>query len=416
MHEEVNMAKSTIAGTYKIHVGNYDWGCSVDKAILTLDREMGPGDIGRFTDIRVRERKLIADESGPEHEILEVVSERKVTGCYLSDENGEPADEAGSHVTIELYVSPEEGSPLVPVSKTQIFVWSDPYELRIECDGLDINPVSTGRITEADVFRKESHVTSDGTRYDYAEYVPENEVDTLYVWLHGLGEGQKEGSDVYLPLLGRKGCSMAGREFQDMIGGARVLVPQCPTYWMDRDGKESNFADGRIQADGTSYYTDSLAEFIQEYREEYHLKRVVLAGCSNGGYMCLMLALRDPDRYCAVVPICEAVPDETLTDEQIRTLAGVPLYFVYSLDDPIVDPEVHEIPTIQRLREAGCKDLHVSETDQVIDTSGKYRAEDGSPYCYMGHLSWIYYDNNVTNDGNGLSAWAWIARKIAEDK
>ena len=72
------MAKSTIAGTYKIHVGNYDWGCSVDKAILTLDREMGPGDIGRFTDIRVRERKLIADESGPDHELSEIISETKL--------------------------------------------------------------------------------------------------------------------------------------------------------------------------------------------------------------------------------------------------------------------------------------------------------------------------------------------------
>ena len=110
------------------------------------------------------------------------------------------------------------------------------------------------------------------------------------------------------------------------------------------------------------------------------------------------------------------MPDETLTDEQIRTLVGVPLYFVYSLDDPIVPPEVHEIPTIRRLRETGCKDLHVSETDRVIDTSGIYKSEDGSPYRYMGHLSWIYYDNNVTNDGNGLSAWEWIARKIAEDK
>ena len=102
------MAKSTIVGTYKIHVGNYDWGCSVDKAILTLDREMGPGDIERFTDIRVRERKLIADESGPEHEILEVVSERKVTGIYLSDENGKRLDKTTHHLTMELSVSPEE--------------------------------------------------------------------------------------------------------------------------------------------------------------------------------------------------------------------------------------------------------------------------------------------------------------------
>ena len=410
------MTEKVITGTYKIHVGNYDWGCGVDKAILTLNRNISPAEIDCFADIKVRERKMIADDSSPEHEVLEVVSDRKVTGYFLSDEDGEPVDEAGSHLTVELYVSPEEGSPLVPVSKTQIFIWSDPYQLEIACEALEIDPVSTGKITAADIFRKDSHVTSDGTRYDYAEYVPENEVDTLYVWLHGLGEGQKEGSDVYLPLLGRKGCTMAGKEFQDKIGGARVLVPQCPTYWMDGDGKESNFIDGIIQADGTSYYTDSLAEFIEDYRTEHHHKRVVLAGCSNGGYMCLMLALRHPGRYCAVVPICEAVPDVSLTDEQIQVLAKVPLYFIYSTDDPIVPPELHEIPTIQRLREAGCRDLHVSETNQIIDTSGKYKAVDGSPYRYMGHLSWIYYDNDETDDKTGLSAWEWIARRIADTK
>ena len=410
------MAGNVIAGTYKIHVGNYDWGCSVDKAILSLERAISPADRNRFADIRVRERKMIADENRPEHEIREAVSDRKVTGVFLSDENGEPVDGCGSHLTVEMYVSPEEGSPLVPVSKTQIFIWSDPYELEITCEGLEIDSVSAGKITAADIFRKKSHVTSDGIRYDYAEYVPENEVDTLYVWLHGLGEGQKEGSDAYLPLLGRKGCTMAGKEFQDKIGGARVLVPQCPTYWMDRDGKESNFVDGRIQADGTSYYTDSLEEFIWHYKEKYQLKRVVLAGCSNGGYMCLMLALKQPGKYCAIVPICEAVPDASLTDEMIRRLAEAPLYFVYSTDDPIVPPELHEIPTIRRLREAGCRDLHVSETNQVIDTSGKYKMEDGSPYRYMGHLSWIYYDNDETEDEDGLSAWEWISRRIAEDK
>ena len=410
------MTENVIAGTYKIHVGNYDWGCSVDKAILTLDREMTLADMDRFADIRVKERKMVADENSPEHELREVVTDRRVTGIYLSDDRGRESNVPGSHLTIELAVGPEEGSPLVPVSKTQIFIWSDPYQLEISCEGLEISVAGSGKLTAADIFGKGSHVTSDGTRYDYAEYVPENEVDTLYVWLHGLGEGQKEGSDAYLPLLGRKGCTMAGKEFQDKVGGARVLVPQCPTYWMDGDGKESNFADGSIQADGTSYYTDSLEEFIRDYKEKHQLKRVVLAGCSNGGYMCLMLALKHPDCYCAIVPICEAVPDDSLTDEMIQRLAEAPLYFVYSKDDPIVPPELHEIPTIRRLKEAGCKDLHVSETDQVIDTSGKYKMKDGSPYRYMGHLSWIYYDNDETKDEDGLSAWEWIARRIEEDK
>ena len=410
------MIKNTIHGTYKIHVGNYDWGCGVDKAILTLDREIDSSDINEFLPVTVKERKNITDESKPDYPLMKAVYDRIVTGVYLCDETGNRVDGKSVHVAMELYVSPEEGSPLAFTSRTQIFVWSDPYELEIICVGLEIEPVCQSKITDADLFGKGTYKASDGTRYDYAEYIPVNKADTLYVWLHGLGEGQIEGSDAYLPLMGRKGTSMAGRTFQETIGGAYVLVPQCPTYWMDGDGKESNFIDGTIQADGTSYYTDSLAEFIEDYREKHHLKRVVLAGCSNGGYMCLMLALRHPERYCAVVPICEAVPDSTLTDEMIRRLVDVPLYFVYSTDDPIVPPILHEIPTIRRLKEAGCRNLHASVTDQVIDTSGRYKAEDGSPYRYLGHLSWIYYDNNETDDGEGLRAWEWIAGVIKADE
>ena len=255
-------------------------------------------------------------------------------------------------------------------------------------------------------------MASDGTKYDYSEYIPPVGTETLYVWLHGLGEGQMEGSDAYLPLLGRKGTTMAGEEFQSLTGGARVLVPQCPTYWMDVDGKQTNFRDSLIEADGTSFYTSSLEEFIDDYAREMKAKKIVLAGCSNGGYMCLVLALNRPDRYAAVVPICEAVPDKNLSDEQIRILKDVPLYFVYSEDGPIVVPQYHEIPTIKRLKEAGASDLHVSATDKVIDTSGNYKDEEGNPYRYMGHLSWICYDNNETDDGTGLSAWEWIARKL----
>ena len=56
--------------------------------------------------------------------------------------------------------------------------------------------------------------------------------------------------------------------------------------------------------------------------------------------------------------------------------------------------------------------INVSVTDKVIDTSGKYKDEDGNPYRYMGHLSWIYYDNNETDDGTGLTAWEWIAKHL----
>ena len=72
------MTENVIAGTYKIHVGNYDWGCSVDKAILTLDREMTLADMDRFADIRVKERKMVADEGDPASEFEDGVIGRKV--------------------------------------------------------------------------------------------------------------------------------------------------------------------------------------------------------------------------------------------------------------------------------------------------------------------------------------------------
>ena len=405
-----------IKGTYEIHVGNYDWGCSVDRALITLEEPVFSVDPAGFS---VTERKMITDQDSEDHPLIEASFPRKVEDAWLCDEEGERVEEPSRRICLSLHVSPEEGTPLAATSRTEIFVWVSPYELHISCQktGSDlpelvIDPVCRGKKTAADIFAKKSHVTSDGIRYDYAEYIPPEDTGTLYVWLHGLGEGQMEGSDAYLPLLGRKGTTMAGEAFQSMIGGARVLVPQCPTYWMDADGKRTNFSKGRILADGTSFYTPSLEEFIDDYAREMGAEKIVLAGCSNGGYMCLMLALSRPDRYAAVVPICEAVPDKSLSDEQIRILKDVPLYFVYSKDDPIVVPEYHEIPTIGRLRKAGASDLHVFAADKVVDRSGKYKDEDGNPYRYMGHLSWICYDNNETDDGTGLSAWEWIARKL----
>lgn len=395
-----------IQGTYRIHVGNYDWGCSVDQAIISLNEKITH--ITTDDIICVKERKMVTDKSTPAFDLYETTAERTVTDVCLCDAEGTPTQAPSSHISVKLQVTPEVGSPLVCTSQRQVFIWSDPYELLITCKGIDVGATCTGRTTDVDMFKKDVYVATDGTKYDYAYYSPAKHTDTLYVWLHGMGEGQADGNDAYLPLLGRKGSSMAESHFQDVIGGAHVLVPQCPTYWMDADGQCSNLQNGKILADGTSYYTESLSECIDAYAAKVGATKIALAGCSNGGYMCLVLALSAPDKYRAVVPICEAMPDKMLSDESIRQLAQVPLYFVYSHDDPVVPPDTHEIPTILRLKEAGASNLHVSVTDHVIDTSDTYKNKDGSPYQYIGHLSWIYYDNNETDNGNGLSAWEWL--------
>lgn len=405
-----------IKGTYDIYVGNYDWGATVDRAIIKLD---APIKDFRMDALKVTERKMMGNKESKEHELSPIEAGRVVTAAYYCDEAGVKVEEPSCFLAVDFHVSPYEGTPFANTGLTEIFIWSNPYELIFNYEGpeeLAIEESWTNRYTAADMFAKKSYQTTSGIRYDYAEYIPPQPTDVLYVWLHGLGEGYYPGSDVYLPVLGRKGTSMAGEKFQKAIGGAVVLVPQCPTYWMDADGKQTNvqMEEPGIHADGTSYYTESLDEFIDAYAVSMGAKHIVLAGCSNGGYMCMMMAMRSPEKYDAIVPICEAVPDTVIDEDAIKRLRKAPLYFVYSKDDPIVIPELHEVPTIRRMREGECLDLHVSTTENVIDTSGKYKDPDGSPYKYMGHLSWIYYDNDETDDGTGLSAWTWIAKRLGK--
>ena len=86
------------------------------------------------------------------------------------------------------------------------------------------------------------------------------------------------------------------------------------------------------------------------------------------------------------------------------------MYFVYSEDDDTVVPEIFEAPTIQRLRDMGDANLHVSTTEHVYDTSGLYTDADGNPYQYAGQFSWVYFhkDETACNE-HGETAWDFIA-------
>lgn len=145
------------------------------------------------------------------------------------------------------------------------------------------------------------------------------------MWLHGLGEG---GVDPHLTLLANKVVALSEGEFQQTVGSAHILVPQCPTYWMDADGKGSNYVNGAIEADGTSFYTASLEELIDAHASKVGADKIVLTGCSNGGYMVMVLLMSRPDAYVCAVPICEAMDDKFISDEQIASLRDKPLYFV----------------------------------------------------------------------------------------
>lgn len=401
----------TITGGYTVYIKGYDWGCGVYTAVVNLD---APLDEVSPEDFKVVETKQATDWTAEGFPVIEAEFERKVLGAEWVPES--------NTVVLDLYCSPNDGSPFLYSMATGYNTWCDPYYLTITlAEGAQVTsegqPVAaldiatdldiTAMPTSVEQFRTDEYTAADGTVYRYGYYEPEGrDADVLFVWLHGAGEGGTENTDPRIIYLANRADAFACDDFQMNYARAFVLEPQCPTFWLDETG------DGSMTNEhGGSIYTESLVELINWYKGETGASKVIIAGDSNGGFMTMNLAINNPEVADAYIPVCEAYKDEYISDEEIAELAKLPLFFIYSLDDTTVDPEVYEKPTIERLRAANAENLHVSTTDHVIG----YVDEDDPEHEYSGHWSWIYFQNNQSKcvDEDGITAWDWI-KQIAE--
>lgn len=420
-------------GTYSYQINGYDWGPGTDKVILNMNDIYKNVDASDFI---VKEKKQIVDWSKEDTPVSTSTVKRKITDAYYSNKDGKKSNKETQYISLELYVSPNEGSPLLYEPHEAYNLWSKPYTLNVALskkadltkDGKKVTSLTLKEDKKAnktcvDNLKIKSFTSSDNVTYKYGSYIPDGGSDTLVVWLHGGGEGGSgnknvgSNTDPHVTALGNKVSALLSDEFQNTIGKANVLVPECPTMWMDPTGDATSQVE-YVNATGKSYYTNSLHELINSYKEKVGAKKVILTGCSNGGYMSVLLGSLYPNDYDAIVPISESMQDKHLSDEQIANLATIPLYFVYSQDDDVVDPNECSIPTIQRIKDANTKDLNVSTSEHVIDTTGTYYStndgaivndDTGTPYQYSGHWSWIYFFNNECN-ANGIKAWDFIAK------
>lgn len=413
-----------ISGDYSAFLKGEDWGCGIDRITLNLNAKVSPESISEST-FKIEEEKQEFDWTKPEQGLVDVVNDRKITAAYVSDKNGKKVKDSSNYVTIEMSFTPQEGNYLLLSPDSPSSQYPKIYRLLISIkkgehlsvDGeqvtnIKIDPEIKKLSTSADEFTIDNYATNDGIDYSYAHYEPKEKSDTLVVWLHGILEGGQENTDPYITALGNKVPNLIGDTFQDTINGANVLVPQCPTFWMDNTG-EGQMVDGRIITDGTSYYLKSLHELIDYYKEKTHSKKVLIAGCSNGGYMGMLLALEYGKEYDGYVLISESMENQFISDEQIESIKDLPLFFVYSNDDNIVDPTINEIPTINRLKKVGASNLQVATFDKVVDTSGRFSDKEGNPYDFGGHSSWIYFFNNeVNSDESNINSWEWISDQI----
>jgi len=398
-------------GTYTVVVEGYDWGPGVGRVILNLDHSVSSAKAGDYT-VSVK-RHTDCLELPPD----QAAGERVVSNAYVSDAAGSTLPE-GTHVTLVLAVAPTWplSSPFQYMhnEKCRGNQWVD-YALTVrETTGDRVWDTETGRIRPlVDQFDLSGRYDYEGKMtLSYASFAPktDREKSPLLIWLHGGGEG---GTDPSVPLLANRAANYASDEIQAIFEGAYVLVPQCPGAWMhNREGVMTHGQEDDV-------YNVPLFALIQDYVSAHpgiDTDRIYVGGCSNGGYMTLKLLLLHPDYFAAGFISSLAYQSQYLSDEQIRSIAHLPIWFAQSADDQTTRPELTVLPVYDRLKAAGARDVHLSFYDHVVDITRLF-GSDG--YHYNGHWSWIYVHANlcrrdrdgrpVTVDGRPVSLMEWLA-------
>ena len=413
---------------YKTVTEVFDWGAAISKVIINWPEEIETEKVDKNT-FKVYARRILAEGALSPAEALnkkgvkidlgstsksdnDLQGYREVINAFVSDEIGNKKQK-GNFITIEMSVGPNNilSSALhfnlnsfyfnfvkPDYTITQINPINDLKNMIIENNKGDIRPI-------VDKF-KFGHKMIKQLPLPYASYEPsDDKKHPLIIWLHGIAEG---GSDnPALPIMGNKACNFADESLQKYFGGAYVLIPQSPTFWMH--GK-NDFADG------TSIYEDTLMGIIKSYISEHtniDSSRIYIGGDSNGGYMTLLLIRDYPDFFAAAFPTCESLANDLISDDDIKKMAKTPLWFISSKTDFVIPPNKFAIPTVERLHKIGAN-AHFNLFDDIHDTSGLYKKQDGKPHENFRHCSWIYVYNDECEeiiDGKKVKLMEWLANQ-----
>ncbi len=236
----------------------------------------------------------------------------------------------------------------------------------------------------------------------------------LIIWLHGAGEG---GVDPTVAYTGNKVVSLSWPRVQKFFGGAYVLAPQTRTFWM-------NDGSGEYGRTGKSIYSEALKACIDEFVEKnpgIDRSRIYIGGDSNRGFMAMRRRLDYPELFAAAFPVCEALYDETISEESIQRVKDKAIWFTHAKNDPVVKPEETVVPTYQRLLAAGAQNVHCTYWDKIEDIHEGFKDKDGNPFEYLGHFAWIPMLNDdckldfdgqpVVWEGREVSLLEWLAQQ-----
>ncbi len=417
--EPAQAEEVTASGEVKLVITGMEWGPVISKVILELDWMIDSDSVNRNAfEVQVPDENyhgISAAEA--ENTPLTFNKSLSIQAAYTCDEYGEPAGDS-NYIALEMNYDPSTPAPTVSGQTGREMIFCDYYDLvtllkesaglrTVSGERVTALLIPTARLDMADAyFHQLKNVSldgvftgTDGIALTYGAYTPvsDGEKHPLVIWLHGGGEG---GTDVRSVIYGNEVTALFGEAFQSIMGGAYVLMPQSPTMWMQR------------AEDGVgSMYRETLMELIRDYVNQnpgIDTDRIYVGGCSNGGFMTVDLLLHYPDYFAAAYPICGAYDSAVITDDQVKSVSHVPMWFVQAKNDFVVNAD-RSLDLAFRLRDAGAE-IHISLFEDVHDTTGRYKDGNGGPHQYIGHWSWIWFFNNECEDGD-LNMWQWLAQQ-----
>ncbi|MCR4822634.1 MAG: prolyl oligopeptidase family serine peptidase [Treponema sp.] len=452
-----------------VYVASCDWGPCIEKIVINTGKKLSPQAI-KAKDFEINQILYPkSTNTGIIKNSLEIIQ------AYSSDAYGAFLDVPSNFITLvtDLHPLSENTNPFVKFSFSSHFknyygykITNRPLDIKITSLSGFVNEIAS-KFNEKTFSWQPSEFNEEKLNLSYMTCLPDSkEKIPLILWFHGMGES---GTNPYQILFGTKAAVFADDVIQKYFkNGAAILAPQCPTGWLestekgpggvrlwapvdpegslnkikkpinnfldkffvfedneasqDKDEGEKSAQKEKFPYAAVSYYTLPVKALLDAFLEEHpqiDRERIYVGGCSAGGYMTMNMMIQYPEVFAAAFPVCEYYLDSKITDSQIKSLSEKALWFTYALNDQTVKPEKTSIPTIKRLREAGAKNLHISEFRNVVDLSGRYlmnrdadKDDDdyGLPYEYDGHESWIYLFNDKCRE-DGLSLFQWLSKQ-----
>lgn len=189
----------------------------------------------------------------------------------------------------------------------------------------------------------------DGWEFPFVMYRPKtiNESMPLIIQLHGAGEVGNGGFELNkVDIHGMSHLLMGDVEYPSLF-----VMPQCPTgsFWVAEISKIHSF----------------IKRIIEKYQVDEN--RVYLTGLSMGGYGTWYTALRYPEMFAAIVPVCGGGMVWK------AGVLGMPIWAFHGKEDDVVYP-IETENMINKIRSVGTNQEEVNMT--LFD--------------HVGHNAWTY--------------------------